>query len=117
MAEGQVKIKMLGASTMVPTIATEKHTMFLSNLDLIWIPIINSHSVMFYKTNPDLDFNAVTDMLKSKIIVEDVSKSDGTNKQFSKKQCLKTSTPTPTRPSNDSDSDSETVMTRPTRFQ
>lgn len=64
MAEEQVKIKMVGVSAVVPAIPTAKHTMFLSNLDLIWIPVANSHSVMFYKTSPELDFTAVTEMLK-----------------------------------------------------
>eukprot|EP00253_Pinus_taeda_P026729 PITA_26729 len=64
MAEEQVKIKMLGVSTVVPAIPTEKHTMFLSSLDLFWIPVINTHSLLFYKLSPGMEFSTVTDMLK-----------------------------------------------------
>nr|ABR17740.1 unknown [Picea sitchensis] len=64
MAEEHVKVKMLCTSTVVPAVPTVKRSMFLSNLDLIWIPIANSHSVLFYKTNPEMEFTTVTDMLK-----------------------------------------------------
>lgn len=64
MAEEQVKIKMLTVSTVAPAIPTVKHNMFLSNLDLIWIPLINFHSLLFYKLNPELEFSTVKEMLK-----------------------------------------------------
>ena len=60
MAEEQVTTKMLTIFTVAPTIPTVKHSMFLSNLDLFWIPIINTHSLLFYKINIALEFNVVT---------------------------------------------------------
>jgi len=64
MAEEQVKIKVLSVSTVAPAIPTVKHSMFLSNLDLIWIPVANVQTLLFYKINPEMEFTTVTDVLK-----------------------------------------------------
>lgn len=64
MAEEQVKVKMLSVSSVAPAIPTAQHSMFLSNVDLIWIPVANVQTLLFYKLSPDMEFTAVTDMLK-----------------------------------------------------
>lgn len=64
MGEEQVKVKMLRVSSVVPAMATVKQSMFLSNLDLFWIPVANVQTLLFYKVSPHMEFTAVTDMLK-----------------------------------------------------
>lgn len=64
MAERQVSIKLLRVSAMVPAIPTVKHRMFLSNLDLLWIPCSQVHRLLFYKTSSENEFSALVDMLK-----------------------------------------------------
>ena len=65
MAEKQVSIELLRVSTVVPAIPTVKRRMFLSNLDLMWIPINKVQRLLFYKTScPDNVFSALVDMLK-----------------------------------------------------
>ena len=65
MEKRQVSIELLRFSAVVPAIPTLNHRMFLSNLDLIWIPINKVQRLLFYKTNcHENEFSALVEMLK-----------------------------------------------------
>ena len=53
---------------MVPTIPTLNRRMFLSDLDLIWIPINKVQMLLFYKTRcHENEFFALVEMLKTSL--------------------------------------------------
>ncbi|KAH9289081.1 hypothetical protein KI387_033198 [Taxus chinensis] len=62
MGEAEVKVKRI--SSVAPAIPTARHTMFLSNLDLIWLPINKLPRILFYKTSQDY-FSIVDSLQKS----------------------------------------------------
>jgi hypothetical protein len=64
MAAEQVSILLLRVSAVVPAIPTVKQRMFLSNLDLFWIPINPVQRILFYKTSPENEFSTLVEMLK-----------------------------------------------------
>ena len=65
MAERQVSIESLRVSAVVLTNPTLNRRMFLSNLDLIWIPINKVHRLLFYKTSfKENEFSVLVEMFK-----------------------------------------------------
>lgn len=65
MAERQVSIELLRVSAVVPASPSVKRRMFLSNLDLFWIPTNNVQRLLFYKTSfPENEFAKLVETLK-----------------------------------------------------
>ena len=68
MAERQVSIELLRVSVVVPAILNLNHRIFLSNLDLILIPINKVPRLLFYKTSyHENEFSALVEMLKTSL--------------------------------------------------
>lgn len=67
MEEEQIKIKVWRISAVAPAIPTVKHRIFLSNLDLFMLPINNVPRLLFYKSDPQKEFSAIVELLKSSL--------------------------------------------------
>lgn len=65
MAEKEIEIKISRVSTVAPAIPTARHRMFLSNLDLCFVPYNNTHKLLFYKiSTPDAEISMIVELLK-----------------------------------------------------
>ncbi|GLJ34179.1 hypothetical protein SUGI_0687020 [Cryptomeria japonica] len=50
-----------------PAIPTPTQTMFLSNVDLLWLPVNNVQNLVFYKISPLVDYNSLIEGLKKSL--------------------------------------------------
>ncbi|XP_057833148.2 hydroxycinnamoyltransferase [Cryptomeria japonica] len=67
MEEAQAQVKVHTISTVAPTIPTERHSMFLSNLDLLWLPINNVQRILFYTISPENQYSSIVESLKKSL--------------------------------------------------
>ncbi|XP_059067433.1 hydroxycinnamoyltransferase-like [Cryptomeria japonica] len=67
MEEAQAQVKVHRISSVVPAIPTERHPMFLSNLDLFWLPINNVQRILFYTISPENQYFSIVESLKKSL--------------------------------------------------
>uniref|UniRef100_A0A0D6QSX2 Uncharacterized protein n=1 Tax=Araucaria cunninghamii TaxID=56994 RepID=A0A0D6QSX2_ARACU len=67
MALPEARVKVSKILTVVPAVPTARHRMFLSNLDLLWLPVNNVQRLLFYKISPEKEFSSVVERLKESL--------------------------------------------------
>ncbi|GLJ43004.1 hypothetical protein SUGI_0892530 [Cryptomeria japonica] len=66
-AQAQVKVQLHRISYVAPAIPTERHPMFLPNIDLLWLPINNVQRILFYKISPENQYSSIVEGLKKSL--------------------------------------------------
>uniref|UniRef100_A0A0C9RJ01 TSA: Wollemia nobilis Ref_Wollemi_Transcript_15217_1661 transcribed RNA sequence n=1 Tax=Wollemia nobilis TaxID=56998 RepID=A0A0C9RJ01_9CONI len=67
MALPEARVSVSKISTVVPAEPTATHRMFLSNLDLLWLPVNNVQRLRFYKISWENEFSSVVERLKESL--------------------------------------------------
>ncbi len=67
MEEAQAHVKVERISSVVPEVPTERHSLFLSNLDILWLPINNVQRILFYRVSPESQYTTMVERLKKSL--------------------------------------------------
>ncbi|GLJ46915.1 hypothetical protein SUGI_0989890 [Cryptomeria japonica] len=63
----ETKVEMLKISTVIPAVPSRRQSMFLSNLDLFWMPVSKPQRLLFYRLLPTNEYSSVLDGLKKSL--------------------------------------------------
>ncbi|GLJ43005.1 hypothetical protein SUGI_0892540 [Cryptomeria japonica] len=67
MEEAQAQVKVQRISSVAPVIPTERHPMFLANIDLLWLPVNNVQRILFYRIPPENQYPSIVESLKKSL--------------------------------------------------